>query len=239
MFTKPTHYNNQCIIQWYADSVASGNHQRDQRFFQSSNNGNHSITQGGLEISHTELFRPKCDGNARHTLFSPNSYQLSKNTFLIKKITPGTTDIFLYGHSTYRDYAPLKGLDRRPESVRGISVDGHYISAAKIAKFLDNAGGILKEKHCRIWLLSCHTSLNDIHESYAMHLARKLNGLGWKNKRLIGFEKEVTTTTLEISRRLASETFLYRPLNWSQLHRWKPHLITIDQFDGIIDEQKF
>lgn len=47
---------------------------------------------------------------------SINSYNISQRLYTVKKVAAGTTDVFLYGHSTFRDYVVPKGST---DSVRG------------------------------------------------------------------------------------------------------------------------
>ncbi|WP_429059115.1 hypothetical protein [Aeromonas jandaei] len=226
MYKKPSDFISQCIIQWYADSVITGNGQRNQQHFESSNRGSQSIKQSALEVNKDDIFNQK-DGfdDERLNSLSINSYNISQRLYTVKKVAAGTTDVFLYGHSTFRDYAVPKGST---DSVRGVSVGGRYVSAAKMAKLLDNACALVKEEKLRIWLLSCHTSLDDLPETYAGHLARKLTALGWRKKQLIGFDKAVNTLTLRNARELASNTALYKNLEFSRLNQWRPHLVNID-----------
>lgn len=76
----------------------------------------------------------------------------------------------------------------------------------------------------RIWVLSCLTSLDDLPETYAGHLARKFTALGC----MICFDKAVNTLTLRNARELASNTALYKNLDFSRLNQRRPNLVNID-----------
>ncbi|MEZ2578462.1 hypothetical protein [Buttiauxella ferragutiae] len=219
-------YNDHCIIQWYEQTAVTGSKQRNQMYFSNGNRGSQSITAASLELSHADVYYEKGKDNTRHRSFSPNSYKISPKMALIKKVpVHNTTDLFLYGHSTYRCYVHQK--NENIKYVRGISVDGHYVSAAKVAHFLDAACSSLKKTPLRIWLLSCHTSYDDLQRTYIDHLVEKLKPLGWENKQIIGFDEVITVETLYECRNLASRTNLFAPLtlNSSKIKKYKPKVI--------------
>ncbi|MEE9686079.1 hypothetical protein V4841_21985 [Lelliottia amnigena] len=221
MSKKSSPFASQCIIQWYGDSVITGNGQRDQQNFVCSNNGNQSLTQAGLEQNKSDYFKYKESSNSKLSELSKNSYYVSPKRHKVKTVDAGTTDVFLYGHSTYREYiTPKDGID----AVRGISIGSRYVSAGKVAKFLDSACRIVKHDELRIWLLSCHTSMDDLPERYIVHLAEKLEKLGWRNKQLIGFNRGVNTLTLLNARTIASKTDLYDELKLKTLAQWVPYV---------------
>jgi hypothetical protein len=211
---------NHCIIQWYDLDLKSGTiKQRDQTNFQNRNSGSQDLLPSYLSTSKSGHFKVK-NGD----LLSVNSYKIDVVKFRSKKIPRETTDLFLYGHSTYRDW------DVKVGSVRGVSIGGHYVSSAKIADFLEHIAGSTfrsKDSKLRIWLLSCHTAEVDMTNVYAEWLARKLAEKGWRNKRFIAFESAVNTETLNKCRDIAQSHALYQPLNLGPVAEWKPRLISL------------
>jgi len=227
---KSSTYLNQCVIQWCAD----GREQTNARFY-SINQGSQSLTGKMLESSHSNVFMKRDDYeikkdrknsiNSYKVLLNANKIWRGKSTNLIKPASDTTIDLFLYGHSTFRQY--VKSKPGNIGSVRGISVDGHYVSAAKIAKYLDKVCVKLKNKKMRIWLLTCHASDNDCVRLFSEQLAEKLKLLKWTQKQVIGFKETVTPETLHLCRNLAEKTKIISPIKWpDELDDLKPEIIT-------------
>lgn len=223
---KTSDYKDHCIIQWYAKNSVTGSKQRNQWHFSNRNVGSQSITEESLELSHARVFYGEYDKySTRPRKSSFNSYKISPQMAAIKRVPAHpTTDLFLYGHSTIRDYVVPKYIapKKRREEIRGISIDGHYVSAGKVAQFLNVACSSLQKIPLRIWLLSCHSSSNDLGGRYHAHLCQKLRLLGWENKQIIGFDEAITPETLGTCRVLASGTNLFESLDNPMLRKYQP-----------------
>jgi hypothetical protein len=216
----------QAIIQWYEPGK-----QRDQTHFGSANPGSHSLTPDALVLSHAGRFADGYTENDAHQAFRPSSYTFDARALAAARKLPAvTTDLFLYGHSTWRSFGdgPRRGF----ADVRGISIGGHYVSAAKMASYVDHVAGTThraggEATRLRIWLLSCHSGDGSSMEHYSEHLARKLAARGWRDKRLISFVDTVMTSTLKACRDVAADHGLYAKLPLETIGR-TPVLHVID-----------
>ena len=189
------------------------------------------LSEVSLETNHVGRFvAAPLGGNE----FQANSFTI-KEGHHITKVPGTTTDLFLYGHSTLRQWDPSVA-GRAGQTSRGISIGHHYVSAAKVARYIDFVAGSNFRaagdgRKLRIWLLSCHTGGTGTYATYALHLAEKLAVLGWRDKRLIAFKNAVTTKTLKRCREFAAATKLYAPIDSGNLPKG-PVLISIDEAGG-------
>lgn len=220
----------QAIIQWHKTGE-----ERPQPNFESARHIIH-LTEADIEQSKSDHFNEEWPSASA-------SYKLKPAR---QKIHTAPTDIFLYGHSTFRDYRAPKprGDGKLKEQVRGISINHSYVSAGKVADYLDGVCPSAKRvaNPIRVWLMSCHSASDDLcdaGEVYARSFTEKLSNKGWKNARVIGFETEVNYfKVLPKVRALAESTKLYSPLDFPKsLQRCKPHIMAIDK-EGNVSSKK-
>ncbi len=204
----PSRYDAQCIIQWHAD----GKH-RKQANFQSLNTGSHRLLLTGEKKR--DRFDPVSPVSEEFHDMNRHSYSIHPQ--MAHRIALGTTDVFLYGHSTYRNLEGQAEVeDELKLTRRGISVDGRYVSAKELALYVDSitngdlklrlAGGSYK---IRIWLFNCYSAGTGLTHNFAERFAQRLCRLGWNNTQIIGFRTPVTKEYLRICRELAGDTNLF------------------------------
>lgn len=215
MYTRQSGIEQHCIIQWH--SVGK---ERDQTFFQNSNHSSQTILPSYLKINKENKFI-NVEKEDFTNPFNTSSYKIDNDLFMAKSISLDTTDLFLYGHSTTRESVHGKFS-------RGISIGKHYVSAAKVALFLNEhtPARVKFVNNLRIWLLSCHSGMI-CEYTYSEHLSEILkNSFGWKNKQFIGFSRVVTHHSLQKCRSVAAKTKLFAKLELRSLRHEKPHIIT-------------
>lgn len=216
MFTKQSSIDQHCIIQWHALGK-----ERDQKFFQNCNPSSQSLLPSYLKVSKDIYFSPVEKEDFRNK-FHKASYMFDERLFNSRKLPPTTTDLFLYGHSTTRE--TING-----KFTRGISVGKHYVSAMKLARYIDEITPLsLKSRDkMRIWMLSCHSGMICDY-TYSEHFSQSLKNIhGWENKNFIGFERVVTSDTLRKCREIASSTKLFDKMNLRSISHEKPRVLAI------------
>lgn len=199
-------YSKHCIIQWYEEGK-----QRSQTYFGTNNDtGSHSLTRINL-IHYNQKFNQINPVDESSDLNNSYSFKISSSGTTIGR---NTEDIFLYGHSTYREYRKYPNYrinNRNRGKVRGISIAGKYVSAAKVVEYIETiAPPDFKTKEKRIWLLSCYSGSKDLQRNnraatFAGKIKKHLERKGWRNTKIISFDKPVTTVTLKECRVYAKD----------------------------------
>jgi hypothetical protein len=230
MALRPSSIQRQIIVQWYAEGQ-----QRSQRNFGTGEGLSRSLSDDNLAISTQDHFHI----GTRAFAGGGSSFQI------VSDLPPSdatSTDIFLYGHSTVREFTTT-GLNHRTagDEVRGVSIAHSYVSAGKMAEYmtLNFSRSMSKDVPVRIWLMSCHMADDIDGRSYALHFTQKLKERGWLNALIIAFRGEVNCNhTLPEVRSVAASTDLYTALVFTpRVEALYPHFWMLHSYSSkAIDE---